>query len=230
MSKPTYEATGLLVLDQVTPVIAALFCEFNLKPDFPGKGRAAIALTAGRDFPRWQNIHVNLSALGAYLGLLPDEEGTPDPQTILSAWAGYFNVEQDAVWQHLIERYSCRETADLETLFLLATRFDDGHHLTAIEFEGGWHCRKQRLFGFGGDACYYSREFVWFNESPQVRLLGNEMSSALRKGCTGLASTIVITEILRLLDGIQNEADRATVRRLVARFLSDFPAVKGIPL
>jgi hypothetical protein len=42
-------------------------------------------------------------------------------------------------------------------LFLIATRFDDGHHLTAIQFEGCWYCSKPRLFEFGGNGCYLGR-------------------------------------------------------------------------
>ncbi|MDR2788128.1 MAG: hypothetical protein LBD06_07185 [Candidatus Accumulibacter sp.] len=230
MSESHYAATGLLVLDRVTPMIAALFGEFNLKANCPGKGRAGISLTPGRSFPCWENIHFNLFVLGAHLRILPDREETPDPQTILSAWAGYFHVERDAVLQSWIERHPIRDTADLSSLFLLATRFDDGHKLTAIAFEGCWHSRAPRLFGYGGDACYHSREFVWFNESSQVLFLGNELSSALRKGNTGHASTVVITEILRLLDGIQDEAARAKVRQYVAGFLTDYPAVKDVPI
>lgn len=43
MANNYYEATGVLILDEVTPVITALFDAFNLDPDFPGNGQAYIA-------------------------------------------------------------------------------------------------------------------------------------------------------------------------------------------
>ena len=71
-----------------------------------------------------------------------------------------FTVDQDEELAHLIEHHPFENEADLEALFLIASRFDDGHQLTAILFEGCWHCIKPRLFEFGGDACFLSKEAV----------------------------------------------------------------------
>ena len=68
----------------------------------------------------------------------------------------------------MIERHSFEDTADLDALFLIATRFDDGHHLTAIQFEGCWYCSKPRLFEFGGNGCYLSREVRVISSSSQA--------------------------------------------------------------
>lgn len=46
MANNHYEATGVLVLDRVTPVIRALFGGFQLDADYPGNGDAYIALVA----------------------------------------------------------------------------------------------------------------------------------------------------------------------------------------
>jgi hypothetical protein len=228
MANNHYAATGVLTLERVTPLIVALFGEFHLKANYPRKGRAAIALTAGSAFPCWENIHGKLSALGIHLGILPQEE-TPDPKTVLSAWAKHFHVEQDEELQNLIKHHPIRETADLDTLFLLATRFDDGHRLTVIEFEGCWHSSKLRLFGFGGDAYFCSREVKLFDESPHVRGFAGALRSALREENSTHASRLMLIEILRLLDGIQDSAARETVRRQIAESLADFPATRRLP-
>ena len=47
MANNYYEATGVLVLDRVTPVIQALFSAFALDESHPGNGQAYIAQIAG---------------------------------------------------------------------------------------------------------------------------------------------------------------------------------------
>lgn len=46
MANNYYDATGVLVLNQVTPVISALFGGFKLDASFPSEGQAYIALVA----------------------------------------------------------------------------------------------------------------------------------------------------------------------------------------
>lgn len=46
MANNYYEATGVLVLDRVTPVIQALFGAFALDESHPGNGQAYIAQIA----------------------------------------------------------------------------------------------------------------------------------------------------------------------------------------
>lgn len=56
--------------------------------------------------------------------------------------------------QNLVEHHIFEEAANWDILFLLAPRCNDGHNLTAIEFEGYWYCSKPRPFEFGGDTCF----------------------------------------------------------------------------
>ena len=218
MANNYYEATGVLVLEQVTHIITALFGDFKLDAEYPGNGRAYIALIGEDATPWWENVIAGLSDLGICRGILPGE--APDAESVLSAWAKHFHAEQDEALQNLIAHHGFEEAADLEDLFLLATRFDDGHKLTAIEFEGCWYCSKPRLFEFGGDACFHSREVRLFDDSRRARTFGSALHSALGKEDFAQASELVLLEVLRLLGSIQDGEARQRVLRHVIEGLT----------
>ena len=216
-----HKVTGVLVLDKVTPVITALFGDCHLDADYPGEGRAYIALPPETTPPCWKDILSRLSRLGADLGILPGE--APDAETLLSSWAKHFQVGQDEEWDHLIEHYRFEGAAELDTLFLLATRFEDGHRLTAIEYEGSWYRSKPRLFAFGGHACFHSREVRLFERSWEVRAFGRALHLALSKPDLAEVSELVTQALSYLLDSIQNNSARDTVRRRVIERLAELP-------
>jgi hypothetical protein len=217
-SHSTYAATGVLVLERVTPIITALFDGFHLNANYPGNGRAYIAFTGDGASQSWAHILGNLSSLGARRGILPRED--PEPKTLLLAWAKHFHAEQDKELQGLIEYCLFEKEADLDPLFLLATRFDDGHKLTAIEAEGCWYCNKLRLFGFSGDTCFYSREFCLDNDTGSFLSLAGSLHETLRKQDLGEAAGLIALETWRLLEGIVDEHVRDTVHRRVIEYLT----------
>lgn len=227
MANNYYDATGVLILEQVTPIITALFEDFNLDPSYPGNGRAYIALISESATPCWEDVIKRFSRMGAELGILPSEtpDETPDTESVLCAWAEYFHADQDEELQNLIEHHGFEDAVDLEALFLLATRFDDGHRLTAIEYEGSWYCSKPRLFEFGGDACFYSREVRLFDSSREAREFGRALHEALTMRKISEASGLVNQAISRLLGCIQNRHTRETLRQLAIDRLTEFPAV-----
>lgn len=158
MANNYYEGTGVLVLDRVTPVIKALFDAFALDENHPGNGQAYIAQIAETNDPRWTDVLDGLENLATQLGIpMPDDEELSIPP-LLERLAAHFGADQDGELENLIEHHHFEDSADLEALLLIATRFDDGHNLTAIQFEGCWYCSKPRLFEFGGNGCYLSRE------------------------------------------------------------------------
>lgn len=69
MANNYYDATGVLVLDRVTPVITALFGGFKLDASHPGDGQAYIALVAEDNNPSWEDLCEGLSELATSLGL-----------------------------------------------------------------------------------------------------------------------------------------------------------------
>src|SRR3989344_1816424 len=69
MANNNYDATGVLILDRVTPVITALFRAFRLDAIYPGNGQAYIARTSEVSSPSWNTVLDGLIALAAELDL-----------------------------------------------------------------------------------------------------------------------------------------------------------------
>lgn len=228
MANNYYDATGVLVLDQVTPVISALFGRFRLDPTYPGDGKIYIARLSEYHIPQWNDVLVDLMALAAQLDLpAPDlaeeEEGGGDLaiEVALDLLASHFGAEQNTDLQALIEHHEFQEEADLEALFAIATAFDDGHHLVAIEFEGSWYCSKPRLFEFGGAGCYLSREVRLFRGSSTVLPLGQALRAAIVANDPEAAAALIAKETQSLLVGISNDHFRMrAVQRVATRLLA----------
>ena len=122
MANNYYEATGVLVLDRVTPVIQALFGAFALDESHPGNGQAYIAQIAETTNPQWPDVLDGLEDLATQLGIpMPDDEGLSIPP-LLELLAVHFGADEDEELGNLIERHSFEDTADLDALFLIATR------------------------------------------------------------------------------------------------------------
>lgn len=224
MANNYYDATGVLVLDRVTPVIKALFGAFGLDENYPGNGQAYIAQIAETTDPQWSDVLDGLEDLAVQLGIpMPDDEELSIPP-LLEQLAAHFGVEQDKELENLIEHDQFEDAADLETLFLIATRFDDGHHLTAIQFEGCWHCSKPRLFEFGGNGCYLSREIEVFRSSSQALQLGVRLRNAIVAADLEGASALIVQEAASLLAGVNDEPFRMKLRQRVAERLAAEPA------
>ncbi len=224
MANNYYDATGVLVLDQVTPIITALFCGFDLDPAYPGNGQAYISRISESNDPQWDDVQEGLADLAATLGLnLPDPDSdSPSPMGgILRVLATHFGADDDEELDNLIEQHHFVDSADLEALFLIATRFDDGHRLVAIQFEGCWHCSKPRLFEFGGDACFLSREVRLFGASTHAMELGEQLRKAVLMADVEEASALIALEAVSLLSGINDAAFRSQLRRRVAEQLFD---------
>ncbi|WP_140720784.1 MULTISPECIES: hypothetical protein [Gammaproteobacteria] len=225
MANNYYDATGVLALDQVTPVITALFGGFNLDPAYPGNGRAYIARISESNDPQWDDVQEGLADLAATLGLdRPDQDDESPLAGILRVLAAHFGAEDDEALENLIEQHAFEDGADLEALFLVATCFDDGHHLAAIQFEGCWHCSKPRLFEFGGDACFLSREVRLFGASTHAMELGEQLRKAVLTVDAEEASALIALEAVSVLSGINDDAFRSRLRRRVAERLFDPPA------
>ena len=68
MANNYYEATGVLVLDRVTPVIQALFGAFALDESHPGNGQAYIAQIAETTNPQWPDVLDGLENIRVCVG------------------------------------------------------------------------------------------------------------------------------------------------------------------
>jgi hypothetical protein len=227
MANNYYEATGVLVLDRVTPIIKALFGAFALDESCPGNGQAYIAQIAETNNPQWTDVQEGLADLAAQLGIpTPDDEGSSIPP-LLELLAAHFGADQNEELQNLIEHHQFEDSADLEALFLIASCFDDGHYLTAIQFEGCWYCSKPRLFEFGGNGCYLSREIQVFRASSQALELGDQLRKTILATDIEEASALIALEAANLLAGINDEQLRMNVRRRVAERLTQTPTISA---
>lgn len=123
-------ATGVMVLETVTPVIQALFGGFNLKPQPPDTTSIAA-------IPTWSHVLEQLRALAQHLSIHPPEGSLDDMRSVLLLLAAHFRCLDDGAIVHLVEIHRFERDADLDTLFVIANRFDDGHGLKVIKFNAG---------------------------------------------------------------------------------------------
>jgi len=223
MATHYYDATGMLVLKQVTPVINALFGAFQLDASYPGDGQAYIAIVSEENNPLWDDVRAGLTALAGSLGLVTDE--TVSIQQVLNLLAGQFAAADDEAFRQLVEQHVFEGSIELDALFLIATHLDDGHHLQAIHFEGCWHCSKPRLFEFGGAGHFLSRELNLFGSSLQIRHLGEQLHQAIVAADVGAASALIVQETIRLLLSINNVSLRKTLQLFVAERLAEVSTV-----
>ena len=227
MANNYYEGTGVLLLAPVTPVIKTLYGTFELDESHPGNGQAYIALIAETNDPRWTDVLDGLEELAAQLDIpMPDDAELSIPP-LLERLAAHFGAEQDEELENLIEHHQFEDSADLEALLLIATCFDDGHHLTAIQFEGCWHCSRPRLFEFGGNGCYLSREVEVFRTSSQALQLGDQLRKTILAADIEEASALIALEAANLLAGISDEQFRLNVRHRAAERLAQMPTISA---
>ncbi|MDR1936516.1 MAG: hypothetical protein LBS49_13235 [Candidatus Accumulibacter sp.] len=222
MANHYYDATGVLRLDRVTPVIRALFGAFLFDEAYPGNGEAFIArLSEGND-PQWGDIRDGLIDLAADLEIArPDDGDPPSMASILKALAGHFGAGPDDELARILVRgpFDDSDPAEMETLFLIATCFDDGHRLNALQFQGAWYCSRPRLMAFGGDGLFLSREVSLQSASDQVLTLGTELRQALLAEDVETASALIAQENLNRLCGVRDEGVRARLRQRVGERL-----------
>lgn len=222
MANNYYDATGVLNLDRVTPVITALFGSFKLDASYPGNGRAYIARISEESGGSWDDVQEGLLALATQLDLpAPDADGTDGADeapiaAVLARLARHFGAERNEALANLIEHHEFEDDADLEALFLIASCFDDGHNLTAIQFDGCWYCSKPRLFEFGGDGCFLSREVRVFRTSSSAREIGLQLRNAIVAYDADAAAALIVAEAQGLLNGISDEPFRQLVAQRVA--------------
>ncbi|GKS92202.1 hypothetical protein [Acidovorax sp. SUPP2539] len=226
MADNYYEATGVLVLDRVTPVIRALFSEFRLDAEYPGNGEAYIALRSDSS-PSWDDLRETLIDLAAPLGFTPSPDSITPIGEVLQVLGNHFCADGDTALDSMIQRDDFGDAADIKDLFLLATCFDDGHHLREVRFEGCWRCDRPHLFEFGGAGHYMSREFAWDSTSSDATQLGPLIRSALSSNDFDSAGVVIAREALRLLAGIRDVAHRDKVQRAAIWKLMGGLVVRG---
>lgn len=210
------DSTGVLELEKVTPAIKALFGAFNMDESYPGDGKVYIArISEGQD-TSWEAVMDDLRAWAAELALNVGDELSP--KDVLTALAGHFGKADDAWFAEIGDAIepALDQDAEIEILFGIAQRIDDGHGLKAIRLEGAWHCDKPRLFEFGGYGLYVGKNVTVGASSTEVLTQGGSLDKLLETGDTQAAAMIVLQDIQHILDGIPNDQHRAAIRQKLA--------------
>jgi hypothetical protein len=125
-------ATGVLVLQRVTPVINALFSGYRLHPAPPDSN-----VSTSPTIPTWHEVHRALIRLTAELSIDASLDVITDLRSTLLCLATYFGSSDEPELLDLIESHRFTGDADLETLFALAGHLNDGHGLRSIKFNAG---------------------------------------------------------------------------------------------
>lgn len=220
MSNSYYDQTGILQLKQVTPVIRALFGGLSLDPDHPGGGEAYICNMSELNNHTWTDVLDALEELAQELGLeVATEPGAPEDDELLWALAKHFGSADHEPLVALIEGSTFEDEADLESLFVLAQAFDDGHGLAAIQFEGCWHCDKPRLFEFGGNGGFIGRKLTLTGASTDFLRLGESLERALGENSIVDAAEHLRQHVGNLLGGIDSAVQREQVVAAFANML-----------
>ena len=221
MSNQFFVVTGALVLNQVTPVIHALFGDFGLIASCP-------APTEPRPIrrPTWDDVLRNLTRLADDLSIRPGEGALDSIASVLLLLSAHFRCFHDAALVDLIENHRFEGEVDLDTLFVMATRFNDGHGLTAIRLQGGLYCSTRRLFAFRGPAVFIHADVFVRSESAGTLAFGDDLRAALRRGDLTHGADRLAHEVLDLLGdlfaALPDELTRRPLRKRLAHLLVDW--------
>jgi hypothetical protein len=218
VAKHYYNATGVLVLERVTPVIDALFGAFGLDREDPGNGRASIA----SGLVLWSDVRERLVDLAKTFGLSLKEN--PSFQELLETLAVHYGARENGKLAYLLESKDFEtldDEADLETLFAIASCLDDGHRLAAISWEGCWSCSKPRLYEFGGEGYFISREVRLYEASHDTLFLASSLQKTIAAKDAEATAALVAQKTFLLLSGIGDATFAEQLRAKVARRLLD---------
>jgi len=220
MANNYYDATGVLVLARVTPVITALFGGFKLGQPDPNSGETFIAQVAESNHPHWDDILENLVELASNLGLSLPAGSNGLIEDYLRALASHFGADQSVEIQNLIEQTDFEDGAELGLLFDFAVHFDDGHGLKAMQIEGCWHCDKPHLFEFGGDTEFRGRLYNQYTSSQLARGLASAVGTALEIDDVETASDLLTAHVNELLAGVKSAGTRDALRVKISEGLN----------
>lgn len=220
MSNNTYNETGILVLDAVTPVIRALFNRFELDVSFAREPAGQVYLTKinENNMPRWDDINVDLIDLCDALEVQIDGDGET-LKDCLSSLCKKFGVDGDETLKRIIESKDFGFDVDFKTLFDIAVRLDDGHGLAALAREGSYRTDRPDLNEFGGEGKYLSKEFALTSNSYDIINFGEKMQTKLASGDAQGCAGLLLDEVTSILSGIKNASQRADIRARLGMLL-----------
>lgn len=222
MSQSYNDGTGVLVLKQITPVIRALFAVYAVDKQPTEKGTEIyIASITDDTNTDWPEVLEHLEELTASLGLDISDDAIDELRGHLCALAEHFGVADDPVIQAILDRDELEDAAELDDLFNLAIRFDDGHGLTAIKFESCWSDDRASVGAFGGNGEFYGRHIAINSGTGSPVDIGTVVDEALAAGDLYGATQRIFDKVNTILDGVRDEATRDQLRSRLSARLAD---------
>jgi hypothetical protein len=223
MSNNYSDGTGVLVFSvgdtaKITKVIEGLFEPFGLDASYPGDGCAYIRHMTEDENPTWGDVyeslgeafeipdgdpqgqndrHINVAATLRAIG----ERLGGDAQVALDKEIG--NCNQDSI----------DEFVSIDEVFQLAMAVNDGHNLSAINFEYGYSCSKPCLGSFGGSGLYATKDFEINIYSGAASELGELTKKALTGGDEASMDAYAKKVVDLLLSGVYDPGAREKLRK-----------------
>jgi hypothetical protein len=221
MSNTYSDATGVLTFADghaPTRMIRALFGSLGLEHPHAdaGPNGAYIGSLGAEGNTSWETVAGALFDAAEEMQLVGEDEDDLPLSEVVARIATSLGVEVPTVAS--LDEVDFDEDADIETLFELALRLDDGHGLKAITWEGAHHSDRMLISGFGGFGFHGSRHVRVWNNSQRPLVMGEELDAAIATQDFEKAAGVIETEITRLLDSVVDDAARNDVRSaLIAR-------------
>lgn len=141
----------------------------------------------------------------------PDDNAERTLEQTLRLLAQHYHTEQELA--NFLEKQTLKDSEEinLDTLFFLATCFDDGHGLQEIRYEGAWTCDKSLLFEFGGHGLFISREVEIYGSSTEHINMGETLRKAILEQDMNSAADLLFANFSTLITGINDEKIRRDV-------------------
>jgi len=213
MSDNYHEGTGELTLQKFTPMIEALFGEFGARWNGMDACTACISFSSHSHYPDWDGVHERLKDLASSMKLLLPDDSDGSLLEYIYLFITHFNLDDDPFFENIDNYHFEGLPDDLEMLFNLAVRFDDGHGLKYIEFEESWYGSKLRNGDFGGGGTFISRDVTFSTWSHQAMHFALPLSTAISGDHLESAATHLLSEMNQLLASIRDDAIRQKVRQ-----------------
>lgn len=212
------DGTGTIRLKKITPAIGSIFGAFGVKPHEEG-----IAYICRETEGAQANYNDVAKAL------VDSDDDFYECSEVSEAILEFADQHgKRAEVESLIgeAQFDPSEAADLVFLFDLAQVVDDGHGLTEISFEEGWHGDQMRVGYFGGHGEYITKNVQIGFGSGQAKYLGERLDKAAASGSADAVEEVLRSYFNNVMEGISSKALRAEV---MAKLLQDAPTPAGGP-
>ena len=204
------DTAGTLVIDQLTPVIEALFSNYCLETIPLETGEFVFGAKAEESSLTWQGVNEGLLALTKALNIPVSEK---DTGTLIGLLAEHLEVEDSPLLDGLVGReFEDSIQPELGELFDLAQLLNDGHGLKAIKASTAYYSNKMLPGDFGGYGEYVGKHFSVWADSRSAADIGCNVEKALEAGDVDAATQVFGRVVQTLLSNLLDSEMAAIIR------------------